>query len=88
MKLSEKLIGKQITFNSHHDAFPSNCFKGEIIKVEDATYTTPKVKYTVKTETGITSFEACLVVVTALVETGEYDSDHMWSKTTTFIRVK
>jgi len=87
-KLSEKLIGMNIVFNAHHDAFPSNCFRGVITGVEKAPYSDTEVKYTVETETGITDFRACKVVVTNLVKTGEHDSgSHLWSKSTTYIKV-
>ena len=87
MKLSEQLIGKQVSFNFHHDAFPSNCFRGQIISVENASYSMPEVKYTVKTETGTETFTACKVIVTALVESGEHESGAQWSKSTTYIKV-
>ena len=88
MKLSQRLLGKQVTFNAHHNSFPSNCFKGEIIKVEDSSCSYPQVKYTVKTETGTTSFNACLKTVTDLVNDSRSESGgQMWSQSETNITI-
>ena len=88
MKLSQQLLGKQVTFNSHHNAFPSNFFKGEIIKVEDSSCSYPQVRYTVQSEDKLNTFDACLKTVTDLVNNSRSESGgHMWSQSETNITI-
>jgi len=86
---SAQLIGKDINYVSHHDAFPSNYVSGIIVGVRLLDYNEKQIVLIVIDRDGEErKISICQVIVNGLLESGNYESNHAWSKSTTYIKVK
>ena len=74
MKTKQSLIGKRISITRHHDSFPSDYTGGTITSIEKG-----KVFFTTS-EGKEEDRDLCSRKLECLLESGEYTSDYMWSR--------